>query len=798
MKNWIIILFIIFLFTGCVGMRYLEEDEQLLYKIKFDDSEIASKDQLKDLLAQTPNTKLLSMPLSPSVYLYQIGRKKYDKNDYQNEKIKIQKKFDQKIESLKKDRKKEKLRAKKNKKLSKIDKTIKEGNFFMRLGEPPAVYDVNQTKKSVEAIQSFFSSKGYFRNTVDYSLQENNRKILLKFTFKEGPRYYYDSIYFNIKDTAVANIVGNALDESKLQSGGFYEEKALTDERNRLFELLTNNGYYSFNKQFIFFRVDTTSLEKQKIFLIIDILNNEGKRHKKFYIDSVNFILDAGLQNKNIRRSSEVYKKINYQFLEDNYSEKLLDWRTFLYPGDLYRRENVLETQKQLLNLDLYKFVNINFDTTEGRFIANIFTNPLDKFQTSNEIGLNVTDGLPGPFINYSFKNRNLFGGLEILEVNGNVGFEGISGVTETGRSFSRFEYGVNVGLRFPQFLFPLGRFYKAKIGKFNPQTRLSVGLNFEDRPEFLRWTFRSGINYSWQASDKIAYSLTPLETNLISSDLTGDFTELLDSLEANGSVIKNAFEPSFVSSSIFNVLFNFNNYGTSDKRSSYLNVYTEAGRYQIIANSEDQQEPAGVDHFIKNNTDFRQIIPLSSNSSIAYRVNVGIAFPFGDNNALPYEKFFFAGGSNGIRAWAPRRLGPGSFARRDTLMNGDIRILYDQEQPGEIRFQNSIEYRRKIINFINWALFLDFGNIWTIRDDPSRVGAQFRFDDFLSEMAIGTGMGLRLDFSFLLLRVDLALKMLDPAQPKGERFIGDNISFKNPLGTEDQAIINIGIGYPF
>jgi outer membrane protein assembly factor BamA len=197
---------------------------------------------------------------------------------------------------------------------------------------------------------------------------------------------------------------------------------------------------------------------------------------------------------------------------------------------------------------------------------------------------------------------------------------------------------------------------------------------------------------------------------------------------------------------------------------------------------------------FLKSSVDFRHYFPYGRESTFAFRINMGAAKPYGaiSENTLPYEKYFFAGGSSSIRAWAPRRLGPGNFAATDD--NGELN--YDFEQFGEIIFETSVEVRRNLVNFLDGALFVDAGNIWVFDQTPEREGANFEFNRFYKEIAIGTGAGLRIDFSFLILRLDIGFKLYDPAQPEGERWTADKWNLAG--GNNYSPTYNIGIGYPF
>jgi outer membrane protein assembly factor BamA len=475
-----------------------------------------------------------------------------------------------------------------------------------------------------------------------------------------------------------------------------------------------------------------------------------------------------------------------------------LDRRLFIYPGDLYSRTNTIETQRQMANLDMFKFINIYYDTTGGKFAANIFTSPLKKFQTTNELGLGIilSQGFPGPFYNFSLKNRNVFGGFEIMEITGRVGIEGVPAVSDTRDVYSSTEASANFSLIFPQFVLPLSSRLKSRLGGLNPKTRVVAGYSFTNRPEYERSTFNGSFGYSWQIQERINYVLTLSDLNLIYSPrLDPAFVDYLEELEFSGNNLINTFNTSFVSSINFAATFNFNQYGLANQKASLLKIAAESGGTSLNVFSPAILDSLGLEYyqFLKFNFDYRQYFPLRKNS-LAYRIHLGIAYPYGDNNILPYEKYFFAGGSNGIRAWRPRRLGPGSYTPLDSAGSYDDRF----EQPAEIILETSIELRRKLLAFVDGALFMDAGNSWTFREETLRPNAEFRFNRFYEEIAVGAGAGLRLDFSFLLVRFDLGLKVHDPARPKGKRFIFQNGFNDKPFSQADNYVLNIGIGYPF
>jgi len=745
------------------------------------------------------------VPFTPFVWIYHIGQDFYDKEELQQQKQDLIEKYNNKIEDAEKEKRIQKLEAKKEKKVNKVDRKLEEGNLLMRWGEPLSVYDSTQAEVTRQQMENYLHTKGFFNGTVDHETSLSGKKITSIYTIEEELPYRIDTITYFAQDSIIQQLIKDNLEDRLVREGRIYDQDNLSKERERIETILRNNGFYDFSRQYIEYQVDST-IANRKV-AVHTVVRDPAKRgyHKRFKLDSVIFVTDSDIsvdRTTSLTRSSGEYNNIIYRYHEYQYYKKILDRRIFIYPDSLYSLEQSLQTQRQLSNLDVFKFININYDTTGNHFIARIYASPLKKYQTSNEVGLNVSQGLPGPFINSSLKVRNVFGGLEILEINGRAGIEGVpppSG-TEGQGAYRSVEAGGNLSLTFPQFIFPLPEIWKSRLGALNPRTRLQTGYNYTDRREYVRTNFNTSLAYTWQKDQKINYVLTPLDINLIDSrNISDDFRELLDNQEALGIPLSRSFEPSFVSSINFSAIFNFNNYGNyADKKNtaSYFKAYVESGGTIFNLINPDIVTDQGLEYFkyFKVNTDFRQYIPLSRSTDLAYRFNVGVAVPYGDSaaNVLPYEKYFFAGGSNSIRAWRPRRLGPGA-STPETDEEGYF--VYNNEQPGEILLETSVELRRELFGFVSGGFFIDAGNVWLLYENDARPKANFEFSTFLEQIAVGSGLGLRLDFSFLIVRFDYGVKIYDPAREDGLRWIGQKFTVGQEISN---GVFNLGIGYPF
>lgn len=828
--RYFLLIVIPLLLSGCLGTKHLKENQKHLVKQKIKAPANINQEELRALFAQNTNRRFLYIvPFYHLVAMYYAGEKRYSSEKFLRKKEKEEAKYDEKIANTRSQRKINNLQFKKQKKVDKYNSRIEKGNLFMQWGEPITVYDSALVSITVNRFKNYLFSEGYFENDVIAEVKPRG-KSFVKVTYQVsvGAPYIIDSIYYRIPDSVVHNLVMRSSRNSLIKIGERYQEKNFTAERERIDLYLKDNGFYDFSRQYIDFDVDTSLLENRRVAVMMTI-RDPAKRgyHKQFQVDSVRFTTDAGISVPGTERKTRTYRDVQYRYYEDIYNLKILSQRVFLAPGNLYSRTKTFETQRQLANLDAYKFVNVNYDSSGGTFFANIFTSPLDRYEWSNEVGVNVTEGYPGPFYNLNFKKRNLFGGLENFELNGRIGIEGVASATQDLNVYKSTEAGVNTSITFPQFLWPFRSATQIRLGKYNPKTRVSVGYNYTDRPEYKRTSTTFSNTYTWQNQRSTQFSLALFNLSLINSSITSEFQEVLDDLDSLGNYnLARSFQPSFVSSMIFSITWN-KNYGTFDKNAVFIRAQVEPGGTTLNFIDPKIITQQGLQYFkyLRLNFDFRQIRVLSASTTFAYRLNAGIAYSYGSDRSLPYEKYFFVGGSNSVRAWRPRRLGLGSIPpmlSTESVVGGnpvlDGMFNYRFEKPGEILFEGSAELRSKLFGFVGGAVFVDAGNVWLFsqqnRQNPEpgegelTGNSKFNFGTFYKELGIGTGFGLRFDFTFLVLRFDVGIKVYDPGRPEGERFVLDKARFFRPFATrlgdgtytnfKEPVIYNIGIGYPF
>ncbi len=800
--KYINFLFLVFLISGCSLTKGLKDDQYLLYDVKILGLEKGDKIAIQNLVKQYPNTRIPLLNTSVGVSLYRFGEWNYDSTKYLNKKAVLEEEKNNLLKLSEEgtiNRKQRKRLDKIMTNLASVEKKLEYGNFFMRTGNPRVIFDSTKTEESRKQITYYLYNNGFFDAETDFEVITEKKKARVTYLVTENRPYIIDSFYTRSDDEAIYFLLDKNSKSSNIKVTEIYNQNSISKERQRIEDLLKENGYYTFSRSYVEYNVYKDTAENTvKIEQIIrKPINSEV--HQVYTLDSIYFSIDPPNTEFINNEYKSSFKDINFEVYEDKYSEKIISSRIFLNKGDLYNRTNVIETQRQLANLDLFRFVNIAFDTLGNVLRPKIFTQPNQKYLITNQLGASITEQLPGPFFSHSLRNRNLFRGAEIFEFFFRAGLEGVVSATGEGGVFRSRELNTSASIIFPQFLLPLNKGSLERYGRFNPNTRTLVGYNYVNRPEYIRESINGIISYNWNTRNlRQQYSINALDANFIRSNLSDDFRLLLEDLQNQGNNLINSFLPSYVSSISGQVVINFNQYGVYQKnKASLLRLFLESGGTTLNFVNSEFYENRNLSYFqfLKFQADFRRFMPISRKQIFAYRLNLGLAKPYGvSNGVLPYEKYFFAGGSTGIRAWQPRRLGPGSNTP-NTFEDGTFDYRF--EQPGEILFEGMFELRSKLYGYFDGAFFIDVGNTWTFNEDLTRPGANFEFNRFYKEIAVGTGLGLRMDFEFLVLRLDMGVKAVDPARELGERFILGNF-FKSFLGERGQTVFNIGIGYPF
>jgi outer membrane protein assembly factor BamA len=656
-------------------------------------------------------------------------------------------------------------------------------------------------------VKTYLKNNGFFNYSVYYQKDSSSfrRGVAVTYIVNEGTFYPFkqtDSLV--VKNRTIREILRAHQNESLLKVGERLQLGNYNEEKNRIELLLKNSGYFNFTKDNISIQINDVDTSITKGIQAITYIPNpnrppQNQNYNHAYpINSVTFVSDgySTTINKQIV-DTVIYKDIKYISVNKKFSPKLLDSKIDIRPNQLYSLKKRQQTEKNLYALEQFQFSKINFDTTRGLLDATIYTKPLDKYQFTAESGGSVFNTVFGPFINTSLKIRNVRGSASSLETNLRLGFEAQAGFFDTQSVQRNLETGFNSSIIIPRILAP--NIISQKFNAYTPQTRLGVGFDYTERQEYSRSNIRLNGSYLWRPSPNIFWQVSLVDLNLVNTTRqTQQFRKFLDSLQNEGNNLGRSFQQSFISSISASYTYTDNPYGQISK-GKYLRIIAESGgttlnlipsgRIGFVASAIN--DSLQFFKFLRINADYRRYFTIGQKKKtvFAYKINTGLAYSYGSGRNLPYEKNFFVGGPNSLRAWRPRALGPGSVQ------------FNNFDQPGSVLLETSAELRFKIIRLfgdynLNGALFLDAGNVWRMQGQNTEGvdGSDFQFDRFYKEIALGTGFGVRFDLSFFVIRLDGAIKVVDPSLKEGERFMlfKDSTIYPNPL------VFNFGIGYPF
>ena len=764
---------------------------------------LADPEALQQLIEQEPNTRILGG--SFGVMLYRIGNQFYDSSKVAAKRKKVIDELEslQSYDETQQGELSYKRKVENSKiKLEGLDKKIEYGNALMRTGNPVVLLDSSLVEKSSKNMKGYLVNHGFFDAEVDYTISVKSQKASISYKIEENKPYILDSVYTRVDNPEIQDLLSNFSSNSFIKKGQIYNQDNITEERNRLEELLKNKGYYMFSKSYVnYIAYQDTAAKSIRLEQVIQ-KPTFAESHQVYTLDSISLRINPPSDEFADRQIQTQYQGIDFSFYRDRYSAKILASRIQLQKGKPYNRIDALETQRLINSLDLFRFVNITFDTLGTSLSAAIYTQPNQKYQLTNQLGMTITEQLPGPFFSTALRNRNFFRAGELLELNFRAGLEGVASATGQG-VYQSSEINTSLSVIFPRFLIPFSPKTLQQLGKYNPNTRVQFGYLSTNRPEYNRNAINGQLGYTWATrNNRQSFTINAADVSYIRTPYIQDeFLGILENLQSDGNNLIWSFLPSLISSFSGQTLINFNRYGDfSARKASLLRIFGESGGTTLNFTNVRRNDSPEIDYanfqWLKGQVDYRRYYPISKKQTLAYRLNFGLARPYGVSaGILPYEKYFFAGGGTSIRAWQARRLGPGSST---PITGPGGNYDYRNEQPAEMILESMFEYRRKLFSYFDMAVFIDAGNSWMIGRDDARPGADFRYDRFYKEIAVGTGVGLRMDFDFLVIRLDLATKALDPAREEGQRWILDNIRFNKPLGEKGQTVFNFGIGYPF
>jgi outer membrane protein assembly factor BamA len=702
--------------------------------------------------------------------------------------------------------------------LSNIDKDRWPHKWLREIGEEPVIFDPVATEKTKEQIQSFITSKGFFDSHVMETVETANRKSKVFYNIDLKKPYTIRKLIFEMADTTIRKYFYFDSVNCLIMRGKSYDESVLQAEKTRFERYVRDRGFYSFSGDYVYFRVDST-IDNRKVdiyygvkkFLKVDPSGKESLVPHSIYFVRDIYIYPDFIPKEALAGGEDYFKSFDttiyngYYFIsrqkKSDIKYDLILETLYLKPGSLYNVTNTEQTQSHLLGLKTYRLVNISYseipeqdDKFESPLTLDctIQLTPLNQQSFKVEFEGTNSEGFIGGAVNLIYQHKNLFHGAELFNLKLNGSYEALS-QNDTLRSIQ--EYGIETSLRFPKFILP----FLAKesfIKKYNPTTTLIAAYNYQDLPFYRRTIANATFGYKWNSDIFKTHIVNPVQLNFVNlGKMDPSFEARIDS----SSYLAYSYKDVLILGGNYSYIYSDQNIKTS-KDYWFVRINVEAAGNLLLGLTSIFSKPEATSgnyqlfnqpfaQYIRADIDFRYNRILNDASSLVYRGFVGAGIPYGNSQAIPFEKQYFGGGANGIRAWQVRTLGPGSF-------QPDTRHFLNQT--ADIKIEANAEYRFKLFWILEGALFLDAGNIWSY--GPTSPGSQFKLNKFINDLAVGTGTGLRFDFNFVLLRADMGVKLRNPAIESGTKWILLNQPYlaEQPFRFKNDFTIVVAIGYPF
>lgn len=690
-------------------------------------------------------------------------------------------------------------------------------------GTEPVLYDSNLTLRSIALIKQYTANKGFPSAVVSHHESYIGSHVRVNYKLRSGEPYKIASFTTNIPDTTIENIYFTTAGESLIRPGMIFDTYLLDDERDRFATILKNKGFYSFSKTDITYNADTTkgghtaevvlnigspagtnaalsgtreqlNLRKyyyRNIFIHTDIdaLAAIGLTH-----DTITYFYPRGKHDTTLRKLDFIQAgpvRLRFSTIAN---------AVVLAPGEPFSLDGGNLTYKRLVNLSAIRSATVSYNPVSNDSSQaggpqwldcniRISRNPAFIMNVGTE-GTN-SGGTLGMGVNTLLMNRNIFRGSETFRVKITGAAEVQANLPEGSKVnkflfFNTFQAGIETGLDIPRLVVPFHIFESPEFAL--ARTSLSGGYNFETRPDYKRKISTLLLSYQWSKSEKTRYVFTPLEVNYVGIEKDSAFQAYLNSLS----------DPYFVSQYSDHLLgmIRFSITHTNQMLQKQKQLYFIRATAETAGNllhafdrlsgstvtEEGYYKHFGVRYaqYVRMDIDLRHFWEFWKRNTLAVRFAAGTGIPYGNSEALPFEKGFWLGGANDMRGWKFRSLGPGTYSSQS--------IRYDRT--GDIMMQGSIEYRFPIYNFIHGGLFMDAGNIWLRKENPDFAGGEFRIKSLFNQLALDSGFGLRFDFSFFIFRLDWGLRTKNPSL-ENQWFNSEDFRLK-------KAVWNFGIGYPF
>lgn len=681
-----------------------------------------------------------------------------------------------------------------------------------RTGEAPVIYDQLLSEATRVDMKRSLMNSGYLNADASYSTKKGRRpKATVRFQLHPGKMFTVDTIRITVQDSVIERIIKENSKQSLLVKGMNLDAGILNDERNRIVELAHKNGYYLFNRDFISFVADTIKgSEKVGLRMIVsaESIDEDGlvHPHRQFTISMADYYLSdkngnvPGAYAPVLIDTCDGFRLIySGQDSKPSLRPKIIDSHSFIRGGMGYSSEDRSKTSISLSRLGILKYSNISYDVIPGKnneLKANVLMVNQPKHSFGFEIEGTNTAGDLGAAASMSFTDRNLFRGAEQLTLKLRGAYESISNLP--GYSGDTYlEYGMEANLDFPEFLVP---FMTQEMQRRSQATsRFSLKINAQHRPEFQKTIFSAGWSYMWGDTWQKSHQFDVLDLNYLVVPWISEYfkSEYLDQATSARSILRYNYEDLLITKFGYTFYYSSSKINSVDpfRYSVRVGVETSGNVLSLLADPLDFEKNDGGQYeffgvafaqYVKHDFSFTANWRLDRMNNLVAHLEWGVAVPYGNSISLPFEKRYFSGGANSVRGWSVRELGPGVYKGKD-------KVIDYINQSGDIKLGASVEYRSKLFWKVNGAVFVDAGNIWTIREYTEQPGGLFELDSFYKQIAVSYGAGLRFDFGFLVLRLDGGMKAYNPS--------GKTMYKKLPLlhpSMDRDFAFHLAVGYPF
>jgi len=697
----------------------------------------------------------------------------------------------------------------KKRKFLKFTGFYKLGNI---IGEEPVILDSSLIEKTKKQFNIYLKNRGYYNSKITDSIYLKHKKAEVYYFIETYKPYIINNVKYSFKDPSIKKLILSDTVKSFIKPGKRFDIDYLDKERNRITVLMNNNAYYFFNTQYIHYEIDSNlNNKKVNIKLIIDNFDEQitandkiKTSHKKYKIASVSVIQDYDIQQAYKQKDKYfdsfdtiTVKGIKFYFRPDFLvNQRALAKHIYIKKDEFYNLKTVKETYRHLSRMGAYRLVNIRFLPNNDNhtldciiqlspFASQSYTAQLEGTNSSGNLGIAG---------NLQYNHNSLFGGGENFNIKFFGGIEMQTAVTGDNNEiipFNAKEAGIETSIRFPVFLLPFrsDKFIRNQA----PKTIISFSFDYQNRPDYKRSISTGRFGYLWRSIKYFKHNFNLL--SLSSIDVPYKNPVFVEEVLDKNPGLKYSFDNQFIIASNYIVTFS-NQKERKNKNYFFTRFLIESsGNLLNLYNKNFDKQPNneaykifGIQYsqYLKTDADIRYYQKINEFSKLVYRAFGGISYAYGNSEVVPYDKQYFSGGANGLRAWQIRSLGPGSYYKPN-----EIRIY----QTSDIKLEFNLEYRFKLFWILESALFTDAGNIWAVNKLEQSPDAKFT-NTFYKQLAVDGGIGLRFDFSFFLLRFDYGWKLRDPKERENKRWIifSDNYDFfSSKTGT-----FNFSIGYPF